>query len=224
MSKTKLLALLLFISFNGFSQTINWSRLQKADRHIVNMNAGLEYSLVAGIGYGYQLKTKIPIVLIADFSMPFGENLLDDHKAKLGATFKLAQVGNFHFTGKIQGVFRRYESDFVRMVNFGSDQSAIAGYYKKKWFVAGEVGFDKAIVTNFKHAQLYKDVYPNVQDGWYEPATGGNFYVGLQSGVSFKQSDLTLRLGKVVTEDFKTTPGIPFYFQLGYSFRYGAKK
>ena len=224
MFKIKILALFVFISFNGYSQTINWSRLQKADRHIAGIYGGLEYSLISGIGYGYQLKTKMPIVLLADFSMPWGEKLLDDNKTKLGATFKLARAGNFHFTAKIQGVFRRYESDFVRMVNFGSDQSATAGYYKKKWFVAGEVGFDKAIVTNFKHAQLYKDVYPNVQDGWYEPATGGNFYVGLQSGVSFKKSDLTLRLGKVVTEDFKTTPGIPFYFQLGYSFRYGSKK
>ena len=224
MFKIKILALLLFISLNGYSQTINWSRLQKEDRHIVSVNAGLEYSLVAGLGYGYQLKTKMPVVLTADFSMPFGENLLDDHKAKLGATFKFAKIGDVHFTGKVQGIFRRYESDFVRMVNFGSDVAATAGYYKKKWFVAGEIGFDKAIVTNFKHSQLYKDVYPNVQDGWYEPATGGNFYYGLQSGLSFKRSDLTLKLGKVVTQDFKTTPGIPFYIQLGYSFRCRAKK
>ncbi len=219
-----LLAAFLVTSLNSYGQTINWSRLKKSDRHIVNINAGLEYSLIGSIGYGYQLKTKIPIVLVADFSTPFGEALLDDHKAKVGASFKLAKAGNFHFTSKIQGIFRRYENDFVRMVNFGSELSATAGYYKKKWFVAGETGFDKAIVTNFKHTQLYKDVYPAVKDGWYEPATGGNFYYGLQTGVSFKQSDFTLRLGKVVTEDFKTSPSIDFYFQLGYTLRYVAKK
>ena len=27
-----------------------------------------------------------------------------------------------------------------------------AGYYQRKWFVAGEAGFDKAIVTHFKHS------------------------------------------------------------------------
>ncbi len=224
MFKIKILALFTFISFNGYTQTINWSRLQKEDSHIAGIYGGLEYSLVSGLVYGYQLKTMIPIVLLADFSMPWGEKLLDDNKTKLGASFGLVRAGNFRLTAKIQGVFRRYESDYVRMVNFGSDQSATAGYYKKKWFVAAEVGFDKAIVTNFKHAQLYKDVYPNVQDGWFDPATGGNFYYGLQTGVSFKQSDITLRLGKVVTEDFKTTPSIDFYFQVGYIFRYGAKK
>ncbi len=223
MFKIKTLALFIFISINCYGQTINWSRLQKEDRHILNVNMGLEYSLVSGFGYGYQLKTKNPIVLITDFSMPFGEDFLDDHKAKLGATFKFAQVGKFHFTGKVQGIIRRYESDYVRMVNFGSDLSATVGYYKQKWFIAGETGFDKAIVTNFKHTQLYKDVYPAAQDGWYEPATGGNFYYGLQSGLSFKRSDVSLKLGKVITQDFKNTPGIPFYFQLGYSFRYGAR-
>lgn len=220
MFKIKFLAFFLFISITGYTQTINWSRLQKEDRHIVSVNAGLEYSFVAGLSYGYQLKTKMPIVLTADFSMPFGENLLDDHKAKLGATLKFARVGNFHFTGKIQGIFRRYETEFVRLVNFGSDVAATAGYYKKNWFVAGEIGFDKAIVTNFKHSQLYKDFYPNVQDGWYDPATGGNFSYGIQSGYSFKNSDLTLKLGAVLTEDFKTKPTLPFYFQLGYNIRF----
>ena len=224
MFKIKILAFFIIVSINGYSQVINWSRLQQSDRHILSINAGAEYTLVAGVGYGYQLKTKMPIVLLADYSMPFGENLLDDHKVKMGATIKFARIGDFHFTAKIQGIYRRYENGFVRMVNFGSDQSATAGYYRKKWFVAAEVGFDKAIVPNFKHSSAYKEVYPGVKDGWYEPATGGNFYYGLQGGKSFKRSDLSLKLGYMLTEDFKTTPGIPFYFQLGYHYKYGNKK
>ena len=204
---------------NGYSQVINWSRLQQSDRHILSINAGAEYTLVAGVGYGYQLKTKMPVVLLADYSMPFGENLLDDHKAQIGAIIKFARIGDFHFTAKIQGIYRRYQNDFVRLINFGSDQSATVGYYRKKWFVAVEVGFDKAIVTDFKHSNLYKEVYPNVQDGWYEPSTGGNFYYGLQSGVSFKRSDLSLNFGNMLTRDFTPNPGIHFYLQLGFWLR-----
>ena len=63
----------------------------------------------------------------------------------------------------------------MTLANFGSDLSSTIGYYKPKWFVATEVGFDKAIVTHFKHSDLFKEHFPDVKDGWYEPATGGNF-------------------------------------------------
>lgn len=81
----------------------------------------------------------------------------------------------------------------------------VIGLYKTRWFVAGETGFDKAIVTHFKHSDLYKENSPLVQDGWYQPATGGNFYYGVQTGYSFKTADLTLKLAgnPVHTKIFK---------------------
>ena len=224
MFKKILLGAFVVISTNSYSQTMNWGRLQKTDKHILSLNVGLDYSLTAGLGYGYQLKTKNPIILNAEYSMPFGNNLLDDNKTKIGAIVRFAKAGNFLFTAKIQGVFRRYENDYVRMVNFGIDMSVTAGYYKKKWFIAGETGFDKAIVTHFKHTPIYKGIFPNVQDGWYEPSTGGNFYYGLQSGLSLKRSDITLKVGQMITQDFKTTPSLPFYFQFGYVVKLSAKK
>ena len=93
----------------------------------------------------------------------------------------------------------------------------VAGYYKPKWFVAGEAGFDKAIVTQFKHKDLYKQNFPSVKDGWYEPATGGNFYYGLQTGLSFRRNDIYLKAGKILAEDFSTKPMVPFYLQFGYN-------
>jgi hypothetical protein len=82
------------------------------------------------------------------------------------------------------------------------------------------VGFDKAIVTHFKHSQLYHEMYPGIFDGWYETANGGNFYYGLQAGTSFGRSDITLRAGKVLTQDFKTAPLVPFFGQLGYTVKF----
>ena len=111
-------------------------------------------------------------------------------------------------------------NDFVRLVNFGSDMSGIVGYYRPKWFVAGEFGFDKAIVTHFRHSKAYKDQYPGVVDGWYEPATGGNLYYGLQAGFSFRKQDIFLRAGKILTQDYKTTPMVPIYGQLGYNIKF----
>jgi len=201
------------------SQTLNWENFKKDQKHIFNINAGAEHGVIFGAGYGYQLKSKVPIVLNAEYSFPSGKNLVDDLKTKIGGQLRFYKTGNIHFTAKFYSVFRRYESDFARLVNFGSDLSATVGYYKTKWFVAGEAGFDKAIVTHFKHTAKYKALYPNVKDGWYEPSTGGNFYYGLQTGYSFKKNDVYLKVGKIINQDFSTEPLVPISLQLGFNWK-----
>ncbi|HEX5653570.1 MAG TPA: hypothetical protein VFX58_10880 [Chitinophagaceae bacterium] len=209
----------LLFAANASSQAINWKSLDKKQRHLINVNAGAEYGFTIGAGYGYQLKTKMPIVLTIDHSFPAGDKISDDFKTRIGGIVRIYQVNDFQFSAKIQGVFRRYENQLARLVNFGSDMSAIAGYYKPKWFVAGEAGFDKAIVTHFKHSASYKQNFPEVIDGWYEPATGGNFYYGLQAGLSFGRNDIYVKGGKLLEQDFSTKPLLPFYLQVGYTIR-----
>lgn len=216
--KTTLLTSLLILANLASSQEINWKSLSD-ERYIVNANAGFSHGIVWGAGFGYQLKTKMPLILQAEYSFPSGKHLIDDFKSKVGAQARLFESGNIQVSAKIQGNFRRYENSLVRLVNFGSEMSAAAGYYRPKWFLAGEFGFDKAIVTNFRHSAHYRDMFPGVQDGWFEPSTGGNFNYGLMAGYSFKTSDLYLKMGKVLSQDFKSKPLIPVYFQLGYNVR-----
>ena len=211
--------LALFIgSLNA--QTINWAGLKEENKHIINASFGMEYGVIYGLGYGHQFKTRLfPLIADLQYSFPSGNKILNDFKIKIGGQIRWIEYNGFQFSTKIHGVFRRYENDFNRLLNFGSEMSGIVGYYRPRWFVAGEVGFDKAIVTNFKHSKEYKDQYPGVVDGWYEPATGGNFYYGLQAGFSFRNKDIWLRAGKILTQDFKTTPTIPIYGQLGFNIK-----
>ncbi len=203
------------------AQTINWANMREVNRHIINANLGLEDGVIYGLGYGYHFKTRLfPVVANIEYSFPSGNKIFDDFKTKTGVQISLIEFHNFQFSAKINGVFRRYENDLVQLINFGSDMSGIIGYYRRKWFIAGEIGFDKAIVTHFKHSLVYKEQFPGVVDGWYEPATGGNFYYGLQTGVSIKQHDIYLKAGKIITQDFKTKPMVPFYAQLGYNFKF----
>ncbi len=208
---------LINISFSH-AQTLNWESLKKDQRHIANISIGLDYGITFGVAYDYQLKTKLPIVLGAEYSLPSGKSIGDDFKTKVGGQIRWIKVGDFQFSTKVQGVFRRFENNYVRLNNFGSDLSGIIGCYKPKWFLAGEVGFDKAIVTHFKHPELMKENFA-AKDGWYNPATGGNFYYGLQSGFSWRNHDLTFKAGKIITQDFKTEPILPFYIQLGYNLK-----
>jgi hypothetical protein len=212
-------ALLFFITKESHSQSINWGSLKNNQKHIFHVNAGFDYGVVYGIGYSYQFKSKLPALLNISYSLPSGGKLFDDFKTKIGGQVSLYRINSFQFSASVHGIYRRYENPLVRLQNFGSELSGVIGYYKSRWFVAGEFGFDKAIVTHFKHTTEFKADFPQVKDGWYEPSTGGNFSYGLQTGYSFNRSDLTLKLGKVLTEDFKTKPSIPYYFQLGYNLR-----
>jgi hypothetical protein len=223
--KAKLIiAILCFMTLHSFSQSINWESLKNNQKHIAHINSGWDYGLVYGLGYSHQLKSKMPILLNVSYSFPSGDKLFDDFKTKIGVQVGLWKINSFQFSASIHGIYRRYENPLVCLQNFGSEMTGVFGYYRPKWYVAGEVGFDKAIVTHFKHAQAYKDNFPKVIDGWYEPATGGNFIYGIQAGYSFKQSDITFKIGEVLTQDFKTAPSIPYYLQLGYNYRIKGRK
>lgn len=213
-----LLLLLIWLNNNVLSQTLNWSALDST-KHILNTNIGLDYSVSYGFGYGYKLNTKLPVVLNANFSVPAGENTFDDFKTKIGGQVCLLNKSKFVGSIAIFGIYRRYQTQFVTLQNFGADLKGTFGYYKTKWFVAAEMGFDKAIVTHFKHSQKYKDeIYADVVNGWYNPPTGGNFYYGVQGGYSFKKASLTMNIGKVLAQDFKTSPFLPFYFNFGLNY------
>ncbi len=223
MKTIQILILGLFFSFFSTptsAQTINWNTIENT-KHIVTIGIAWDYGLSYNVGYAHDFNTKIPLLVGVNFSMPSGENWLDDFKAKVGGQIVLFNQSNLKGVVTINGIYRRFENPLVRLQNFGGEMKGSFGYYKNNWFVAGEVGFDKAIVTHFKHSDAFKENnYSDVKDGWYQPATGGNFIYGIQGGYSFKKSGITLNLGKVTTQDFKTTPRIPFYTMLGYNVKF----
>lgn len=222
MKKSKIILLVLMILcdfINMNAQALNWKALDST-KHLFNAEFGLDYGTSIGVGYSYRLNTEMPILLNTNVSIPFGDKIVDDFKVELGMQINILNSSNFIGAISIEAIYRKYQTDFIRLQNFGSDIKGTFGYYKPIWFVATEFGFDKAIVTHFKHSQKFRDeIYQDVRDGWYQPSTGGNFYYGISSGYSFKKSDVTLNIGKIITQDFKTSPLIPFYLSLGYNFK-----
>ncbi len=196
------------------AQNVNWRGFNTEQSHLLSLNVGWDYGTTIGIGYGYKLKSDVPVMLNVEFSLPLGKVLLDDFKVKLGGQAELVHLGNFAATVKVNSIFRRYENSLARLLDFGSEFAGSVGYYGPTWFAAAECGFDKAITTQLKNSALMRQYYPEAKDGWYVP-TGGNFSYGIQTGYSFVNYDLHLRIGQVVTQDFKTTPMVPYYLQLG---------
>lgn len=219
--KIALLSTLLAMINPVHAQPVNWARLDEGNKHVISANLGFEYGFVYGLAYRHQFRTGLfPFLASIEYSAPAGNDIFDDYKFETGVLIRWIKLNDFQFSTKANGVFRRYENDFARLVNFGSDMTGIMGYYRSRWFTSFEFGFDKAIVTHFKHSREYQILNPIVANGWFEPSTGGNFYFGLQTGLSIRASDISLRMGKVLTQDFRTTPYIPYYFQFGYNVRF----
>lgn len=222
MKKYRISVLFLMLAA-GFlrSQTLNWAALNKKERHILNANIGAEYGVIFGLGYGHKLNTGLfPIITGVEFSLPFGSTLLDDFKVKAGANIRWIKIRDFQFSTRVQGIFRRFENENVVISNFGLDMAGTIGYYRPKWFAGIEAGFDKAIVSHFEHTAHYKEIFPEVKNGWYEPSTGGNFYYGIQGGYSFSNQEIYLKLGNIISQDFKTKPQLPFLVQIGYNYKF----
>lgn len=215
-----------FMTSNINAQTINWTSFTPEHKHIFGVSAGLEYGLVYGANYGYQLKTKfVRAALGAEVTVPSGNVWpMDDFKTKIGGELNWIDFRGLQINTKIHGVFRCTNNDFNTLVNFGSEASLVIGYFRPHWFAAGEIGFDKAIVTRFKHSAEYRDQYHDAVGGWYEPAQAGNMHYGLQFGFSYQQYDIYMRGGKMITENFNATPAFPFYAQVGCAVRFSGLK
>ncbi len=219
---TILLTTLLLSGFGKLNaQTINWKSKFNHKRSLFNINAGAAYGIIAGAGYGYQVnRGAFPIWLQATISTPAGNKLFDDYKSGIGGQIRILNLTNIQASVVIEGIFRRSENEIVTMSNFGGKISAAAGYYSSGWFIAADLGFDKAAATHLHHKEVYKKSYPNVKDGWFEVPTGGNFNVGLQGGISIGRNDLYLKGGLLRTERLENTLMLPYYGELGYNIRF----
>ena len=201
----------------SMAQTINWNNSSNY-KHQVNAFVGAEYGLIYGASYSYHVNNRLfPVWITADITLPIGKKIFDDYKAKVGAEVNWFKFNNIHLTTGIHGIFRRFENDYVGISNFGMDLNGKIGYYKTNWFAAAELGFDKAIASRYSHTDQYKEAFPQVKDGWIEPAHGGNFNYGINTGFSFKNNDISLRAGKLINQSLKSQPLLPFYGTLGFS-------
>jgi hypothetical protein len=200
------------------AQVINWRSFAPQQR-MATLNAGLDYGLTYGAAFAHRLNTRLPMALTMDGSIPSGHSLFDDFKVRMGLQVEVLRVGNLSATLRVNGVFRRFENTGARLLNWGGEFAGMVGYYKTGWFIAGEAGFDKAILTHVQHAGSVLENTDGLRSGWYTP-TGGNFQYGLQTGISLGKTDFTLRAGRVFQQDFKTSPLLPFYVQLGVNRRF----
>jgi hypothetical protein len=215
------IALILAATVTGgaYAQNINWRSLYNGRTDIVQINLGYNYGVTSQFGYHRLIDGFRPIAVGIDASLPMGDVVLDDFTIRYGAQIECAEWEGFSVTAKIYSNFKRYQSALVRTITFGSDFTIVAGYFMPTWHAAIEYGFDKSIISHFKHSDIMKENIPTIKDGWYIP-TGGHHYYGIQGGKTLGELfDLTLRLGATKAQFHDDDAVLPVYLQLGIGLR-----
>jgi hypothetical protein len=190
--------------------------LQRAGADQVYVTGGLDPAVITSVGYGRTVSAfGVVTQLSAEAGVVAGEADLRDFRTRVTAQVQLARVGRVRIGGRASFITRGTENRIFRAVNMGAALSGTAGLYGQRWFAAGEVGFDKALVTHLRHSDEYRALhFATAQDGWYLD-NGGTWGLGALMGRTLGRHELVVRVGVSRTQAWDT-PSIPGYAVIGW--------
>jgi len=222
MKKIIVLSILFVLSISAINaQDLNWKWIKDKKQNYVHLQVGYDFGVTTQFGYCRSVTLVKPILFTLDYSFPMGGVIFDDFKFRYGGQLEIIELNNFIASFKLFGNFKRYETELVRIINFGTETSIILGYYKPGWHLALELGIIKPIISDLKHSEIMKEDYPTIKDGWYK-SSGGYCNYGIQFSKSVAKSfNISFRVGYTNALADNKGAMLPYYTQLGmmYSFK-----
>jgi hypothetical protein len=174
-----------------------------------------------GVAVGLPLEfIKRDLLLSADISLPVFLLDFQHYEFNLAGRVRLFNLGFISFVNRLGFFLMGTQNDIYGGTTFGVKESLLIGYFGEIWYLAGEAGYDKPLMTYVAHTDLYKTtVYAEAVDGWYA-SPAGRFRVGLQGGVRlFRRLGINARIGYTVTERLNEYT-LPFYGNISVSFQF----
>jgi hypothetical protein len=199
---------------------VNHAALDDARPNMLHVTTGVEYGFVAGIGYsrGFAIGDRT-LLLSGTIVAPWAEADARDYDARMGATIDIVARDRLRLIGGVGGGMRGTTNVMNRMKSIGADGVLLGGYWTRRWFVAGEGGYDGAIAVRIEHSDEFREtVYADARDGWYVDP-GANIRLGVTGGVSFRRHDAVLRVGTARDREGRSQ-FLPGYATLGLNVRF----
>lgn len=177
------------------------------ERNRMYTSFGFDPALVSAVGYGRVIPLfGHPFQFTGEVGLAAAHLDTRDFRARVGAETSVLRWRSLHLTGSATFITRGTENAIYRGLNFGADLTGRFGVYRRGWFLAGEFGFDKAIITHLTHSDWYREhYYAGARDGWYLDA-GGTYHYGATAGIGFGRLELTGRFNWVRTEEWDALP------------------
>ena len=215
-----IVALTIVVGARPTSAQWNVARFGTENPNQMYVTFGLDPAMVTSVGYARDVRIAgLPWQLGVEAGVVAADFDVQDFRARLVARSALLRFGSVRVIGSASFITRGTENTIYRALNFGSDFTGTVGVYQQRWFLAGEFGYDEAIITYLRHSDWYREhYYPDAKDGWYLN-TDGTFHYGVTSGVSIGQTEIAVRAGQRRTEDFNELAQ-PFYLSMGVGVRF----
>ena len=207
----------ILFSFPLFSQTINpeaWEGRQSDQA--VQLYGGLKYGVILGAGYYHSFEIKNHRFWAGlEMESAAGKDLLDDHREEISLNTTLLKKGSIRLNTGIGFLHRASQNDYVNMNDLAGKWNVSVGVYRPKWFVGAEANLEHSFALRLNHQEVYREIYPDVKDGWYNSG-GGNLQFGLMGGYSIGKLDLSAQLGPSINRSGRMNL-LPFYGLIGAS-------
>ena len=220
-SNRLLLVSLIIISTisNNKAQVYNWHRISSSSS-IGSVYVGLNYGLIYGLHYGRIITSKkATYILFIDISLPTGNKVIDDYKVKLGTSVQFLNRNNWVLSSDVSFFNQKIQQSFVKMQSIGLESGLQFGFFKEKWFLNVKISNAYSLATHLKHSEAYRENYSTAVNGWYQNSAN-NISLGINTGYSFKNIDITLSPGIIKTNGFKSSPLLPFFATTNLNYRF----
>jgi hypothetical protein len=214
-----ILGVLLLASRDAAAQ-FNVARFDSARSRVFG-TFGLDPAIVGSVGIGRVVSPfGHHVHLVGELGLAGSRDMgADDARFRFGLQSSLAQWKSLHVTGSVLAIARTTENTVYRGYNFGADLAATVGVHRPRWFAAGEIGRDKAVITHVRHTSWYRNTYyAGAKDGWYLDA-GGTVRYGVAAGVAKGNVELSTRVGVLKTEKYNALMP-PGYATVGVALAY----
>ncbi len=121
------------------------------------------------------------------------------------------------------GAENKYLENKVHQVNvYNWIVSMMPGYFTERWYVGTELHYKWLFKLKYDHTDFYKEVFPQVQDGWYAYKNAYG-YLSLNAGAKLSENmDIDLRAGYRFSSNFTNyQPYIqPYFANMAINFRF----
>jgi len=223
----KILIILLFFAFIVQTTTAqhinNLFAFKVEEKNSMMLNLEFDPAIFWGITYNRRID-----ISIGDFNRKIVGQIggktykFNYYDLNLNFFTSILESSSFNIIANI-GAENKYLENVVHKANiYNWLVGVMPGYYSDKWYFGVEVMYKWLFGAKFTHTDYYKEIYPEVKDGWYKYQNG---YLNLSLNIGkriTKRFDVDFWAGYRFTNDFKNyQPYLtPYFSNLSVNYRF----
>lgn len=176
----------------------------------------IDPTFATGVAYGRDVAVRgRDVALAAELRVPWF--VLDGHhyRVDLGARTTALGAHALRLLGELHLSVAGGKNWIHTSTGLGVEARAVGGWFRPRWYVAGELGFRADTLTYLVHSDLYRTTqFSDAVDGWYL-GTGAWLTVAIEGGYRITPRwDVALRAGRTATATLRPPQGLPWLADL----------